>query len=103
MHPFERVIADTLRRFHRWRECIRKGMARAAQRGMHMDRPTGTTDDPAGLLARYPAIVVALQSGLSLRKAAAGCWRAVNTVRRGASGDYSDRCARHRSDRLAFS
>ena len=36
-----------------------------------MDRPTGTTDDPAGLLARYPAIVVALQSGLSLRKAAA--------------------------------
>lgn len=66
----------------RRRSGIRKGMARAAQRGVHVGRPAGTTDDAAGLLARYPAVVVALQSGLSLRKAATAAGVAVNTVRR---------------------
>ena len=61
------------------RDAIRLGMQAAADRGQRVGRPA---DDPAQIVASYPAVVAALQSGLSLRGAASAAGVAVNTVRK---------------------
>ena len=61
------------------RAAIRQGMKQAADRGQHVGRPA---DDPAQIVASYPAVVAALNSGASLRGAASAAGVAVNTVRK---------------------
>lgn len=61
------------------RAAIRQGMKQAADRGQHVGRPA---DDPAQIIASYPAVVDAIRGGLSLRAAAAAAGVAVNTVRK---------------------
>lgn len=61
------------------RAAIRQGMKQAADRGQHVGRPA---DDPAQIVASYPAVVDAIRGGLSLRAAAAAAGVAVNTVRK---------------------
>ena len=61
------------------RTAIRKGMAKAAARGRQVGRPSQSDQD---FLNRYSAVKEALESGLSLRQAAAAAGVAVNTVRK---------------------
>lgn len=58
---------------------IKKGMQAAAAEGVHIGRPSEGT---AETLAKYPAVVQAIEQGLSLRKAAASAGVSVNTVRK---------------------
>ncbi len=61
------------------RAAVVQGMDRARERGQHVGRPALSDEQ---LLERYPAVVDALESGLSLRKAAEQTGVAVNTVRK---------------------
>ena len=65
------------------REAIRNGMAQAAQRGVHVGRPA-EKEKATTFLAKPKAAAIrtALESGLSLRQAAAQAGVAVNTVRK---------------------
>ncbi len=61
------------------RAAVVQGMDRARERSQHVGRPAIPDEQ---LLERYPAVVYALASGLSLRKVAEQTGVAVNTVRK---------------------
>lgn len=59
------------------------GMQRAAEQGIHVGRPPGSTEDNAKLLAKYPEVVSLLEQGkLSLRDISYETGVAVNTIRK---------------------
>lgn len=63
---------------------IKQGMQRVAAQGVHVGRPTGSTECPSAFLAK-PAtqlVIAALDRGASLRKAAQSAGVSVNTVRK---------------------
>lgn len=60
----------------------RAGMKRAKLAGRHVGRPSGTAEEASAFLAKYPAVIEALLSGLSLRQTAQATGVAVNTVRK---------------------
>lgn len=64
------------------KEATRLGMQRAKNQGKHIGRPVGSKQSNEAILKKYPAVVEAIQQGLSLRKAAKQAQVSVNTVRK---------------------
>ena len=64
------------------RERIRSGLETAKRKGKKLGRPTGITQTPDDVLAKYPAVVRQLRSGQSIRNVAKICDVSPNTVQR---------------------
>lgn len=64
------------------RERIKSGLATARKKGKKLGRPTGATETPDDILAKYPKIVRELRAGLSVRKAAKVCEVSPNTIQK---------------------
>jgi DNA invertase Pin-like site-specific DNA recombinase len=61
-------------------ERINSGLAEARRKGKTLGRPTGTTIEPAALLAKYADVVKLLRSGHSIRHAAKISGKSKGTV-----------------------
>ena len=59
-----------------------QGMQRAKEQGIHVGRPSGTTETEADLLRKYPLVVEAIEQGMPLRQVARYANVSVNTVRK---------------------
>jgi DNA-binding NarL/FixJ family response regulator len=57
-------------------------MQRAAEQGIHVGRPPGSTEDEAKLIAKYPEVIRLIERGYSLRDIAYETGVAINTVRK---------------------
>jgi hypothetical protein len=63
-------------------QATKAGMQRAAEQGIHVGRPPGSTEDEAKLIAKYPEVIRLIEQGYSLRDIAYETGVAVNTIRK---------------------
>jgi len=64
------------------RERIKSGLDTARRKGKKLGRPEGATETADDVLAKYPAVVRQIRSGLSVRKIAKLCDVSPNTVQK---------------------
>ena len=64
------------------RERIKSGLDTARRKGKKLGRPAGATETADDILAKYPAVVRNIRSGLSVRKIAKICDVSAGTVQK---------------------